>query len=283
MKDPLKKYIDDHRKDFDNLEVPEDAFGKIMAQLNENKTSETKTRTLFSHRIWAVAASVVLLLSLGIYRFWPEKHTSKPMVAIEESPKTSSSNSVETNSINRDSEYIASPKTKLKSELKIAEHSVPNHSDKNRISHINSVQSEQKTESNDSDKEVLHALELMNNQQSASSRLRGIELAKNISDSDQSITKLLTNIAVHDENTNVRLAAVDALSQELNHSEMMAKMQQIFLQQNDPMVQRELMAIFAQTENSQLNPETNAKLQSIAKDPTSERFVKDEAYAILMK
>jgi len=255
MKDPLKKYIDDHRKDFDNLEVPEDVFEKLMAQLNENKISETKTRTLFSHRIWAVAASVVLLLSLGIYRFWPERHTSKPMVAIEESPKTSSSNSVETNSINRDSEYIASPENQSKSQLKIAEHSVPDHSDKNRISHINSVQSEQKTESNDSDKEVLHALELMNNQQSASSRLRGIELAKNISDSDH----------------------------ELIHAEMMAKMQQIFLQQNDPMVQRELMAIFAQTENSQLNPETNAKLQSIAKDPTSERFVKDEAYAILMK
>ena len=123
----------------------------------------------------------------------------------------------------------------------------------------------------------------MNNEFSASSRLQGIALIKDFSDYDSKIIDFLSEKAISDENTNVRLAAVSALEIQHQNPAVTDRIQQIFVQQNDPMVQKELISFLAEKPTSEWSPEVNTKLLALAKDPTTVDFVKDEAYAVIMK
>lgn len=123
----------------------------------------------------------------------------------------------------------------------------------------------------------------MDNQFSASSRLQGIALVKSFPDYDSKIIDFLSEKAISDENTNVRLAAVSALEIQRQNPAVTDRIQQIFVQQNDPMVQKELISFLAGKQSSELSAEVNAKLLTLAQDPTTVAFVKDEAYAVIMK
>ena len=123
----------------------------------------------------------------------------------------------------------------------------------------------------------------MNKHFSASSRLQGIALVKRFSDYDSKIIELLSEKAISDENTNVRLAAVSALEIQHQNPAVTERIQQIFVQQNDPMVQKELISFLSEKQPSELSTEVNTKLLALAQDPTTEAFVKDEAYAVLMR
>lgn len=276
MKDPFKKYTEKHREAFDNLEVPEDALGKILLQLEEKKTKETKIRPLFSYKIWAVAASVVLFVSLGTFLFWPEKETSQPTVAVQKSPKTEAA---VTEKI-APKENNKTIQTDEKNDEELAKNSATQTSDNTQKTVVKTNFIAQKTETK-SEKE--NAIELMNNELSASSRLQGIALAKKFPYTDPQMIRLLSEKAVTDENTNVRLAAVDVLAEHSENPLINTKLQDIFLHQNDPMVQKELITIFAGFPPAELNEKVNEKLLSLAKNPTTEAFVKDEAYAVLLE
>jgi len=91
MKDPLKKYIQDHREEFDTLEVPEDMFDKIMLRLNETAVSEEKIVPLFSWKKWTVAASVAVIFSIGSYTLWNQKESERTRIAVHEKLKENGS------------------------------------------------------------------------------------------------------------------------------------------------------------------------------------------------
>ena len=76
---------------------------------------------------------------------------------------------------------------------------------------------------------------------------------------------------------------METLSVHLQNPEVGKNMRQIFLQQDDAMVQKELISILANQNSSELNTEVNAKLRELTSNPTTAAFVKDEAYAVLMK
>ncbi|SUX44996.1 hypothetical protein [Chryseobacterium indoltheticum] len=94
MKDSLKKYIEDHREEFDTLKVPEDTFDKIMSKLNEPAISE-KTIPLFTWKKWIAAASIVIIFSVGSFALWNQKENEKSSIAIREKTKTEDENLVE--------------------------------------------------------------------------------------------------------------------------------------------------------------------------------------------
>ena len=280
MKDPLKKYINDHRDEFDNLEVPDEMFDKIMSKLDNTTPSVGKTRSLFPLKNWAIAASVAIILSLGIFNLWEEKEIDKTVVTTKQSPKKEDENLVE-NSIPKNGLETSIIENKIrKNTAKVFAHKSSD-SPKQLIDNQNFVPNYNIENENHSDK--ASAIELMNNVFSASSRLQGIALIKDFSDYDSKIIDLLSEKAISDENTNVRLSAVSALEMQRQNSVVTDRIQQIFVQQNDPMVQKELISFLAEKPSSELSPEVNAKLMALAKDPTTVDFVKDEAYAVLMK
>ncbi|WP_159478808.1 HEAT repeat domain-containing protein [Chryseobacterium sp. 18068] len=279
MKDSLKKYIQDHREEFDTLEVPEEMFDKIMSRFNETAVSEEKTVPLFSWKKWSVAASVAVVFSVGLYAFWNHREGEKIMIVVHEKLKE-----------NESAVDVLNQKNDLKTvkiETVIQQNTgkafTKNNSDYSQeIIETKSLAQNDDLE-NESNFDELKALELINNQHSASSRLRGIDLLKSFSASDEKIINILSEKALSDENTNVRLAAVEALSVHIENTEVSKNIRQIFLNQDDPIVQKELIAILSEKNPSKLNSEVSAKLKELTLDPTTAVFVKDEAYAVLMR
>ncbi len=278
MKDSLKKYIEDHREEFDTLEVPEETFDKIMSKLNEPAISE-KTIPLFTWKKWIAAASIVIIFSVGSFALWNQKENKKSTIVIQEKTKTEDENLVE----------IIKPKNELQT-AKIMTTKQKNSSDvfeKNNLNHSKSIaETENLVQDNNLANEYglenAKALELMADEYSASSRLEGISLINNFSPSDEKMIAILSEKALSDENTNVRLAAVEALSAHIENTTVRDHIREIFLNQDDPFVQKELIAILAQ-KNPFLNSEVSAKLRELTLNPTTAAFVKDEAYAVLMK
>ena len=280
MKDSLKKYINDHRDEFDNLEVPDELFDNIMSKLDSSTPSVEKKRSIFLLKTWAIAASVAVILSLGIFNLWQEKEIDKTAIATKQTPKKEDENLVETSIPKKESATSIIENKIQKNTAKVLANNSSD-SPKQSIDNQNSIANYNIKDENHSDK--AKAIELMNNQFSASSRLQGIALVKNFSDYDAKIIDLLSEKAISDENTNVRLSAVSALEIQRQNPAVMDRIQQIFIQQNDPMVQKELISFLAEKPTSELSPEVNTKLLALAKDPTTVDFVKDEAYAVIMK
>ncbi|AZB29881.1 HEAT repeat domain-containing protein [Chryseobacterium balustinum] len=279
MKDSLKKYIQDHREEFDTLEAPEDTFDKIMSRLNETAVSEEKTVPLFSWKKWSVAASVAVVFSVGLYAFWNHREGEKTMIAVHEKLKENGS-AVDVLNQKNDLKTV---KIETIIQQNTGKAFTKNNSDYSRkIVETKSLAQNDNLE-NESNFDELKALELINNQHSASSRLRGIDLLKSFSASDEKIINILSEKALSDENTNVRLAAVEALSVHIENTEVSQNIRQIFLNQDDPIVQKELIAILSEKNLSKLNGEVSAKLKELTLDPTTAVFVKDEAYAVLMR
>lgn len=279
MKDQLKKYIQDHREEFDRLEVPEDTFDKIMLRLNETAVSEEKIVPLFSWKKWSVAASVAIIFSVGLYAFWNQKEGERTRIAVHEKFKEDESK-VDVLNQKNDLETV---KIETVIQQNTGKAFTQNNSDYlQKIVETKSLAQNDDLEG-ESNFDELKALELINNQHSASSRLRGIDLLKSFSASDEKIINILSEKALSDENTNVRLAAVEALSVHIENTEVSKNIRQIFLNQDDPIVQKELIAILTEKNPSQLNREVNAKLKELTLDPTTAVFVKDEAYAVLMR
>ena len=280
MKDSLKKYINDHRDEFDNLEVPDELFDNIMSKLDSSTPSVEKKRSIFLLKTWAIAASVAVILSLGIFNLWQEKEIDKTVFATKQTQKKEDEVLTNTSIVQEESETSIIENKIQKNTSKVLAY---NNSDypKQSIDNQNSIPNYNIEDENHSDR--ANAIELMNNQFSASSRLQGIALVKRFSDYDSKIIELLSEKAISDENTNVRLAAVSALEIQHQNPAVTERIQQIFVQQNDPMVQKELISFLAEKPSSELSPEVNTKLLALAQDPTTVDFVKDEAYAVLMK
>ncbi len=279
MKDSLKKYIEDHREEFDTLEVPEETFDKIMSKLNEPAISE-KTIPLFTWKKWIAAASIVIIFSVGSFALWNQKENEKSSIAIQEKTKTEDENLVE----------IIKPKNELKTAkiMTTKQENNPKVFEKNSLNHSKRIAEtknlvQDKNSANEYSLENAKALELMADEYSASSRLEGISRINNFSPSDEKMIAILSEKALSDENTNVRLAAVEALSTHIENTTVRDHIREIFLNQDDPFVQKELIAILAQKNPSKLNSEVSAKLRELTVNPTTAAFVKDEAYAVLMK
>ncbi len=281
MNDPLKKYVQDHREEFDTLEVPEDMFDKIMSGLNEPAQPVAgRSHLLFSLKTWAIAASVAMIAGTGTFIFLKEHEIKKPVIVTREKVKTRDENRSEIQiPENRQKTYgIITPEQDKTGENPVNKSSVRS----GETAEIKN-QEQQNYAINRTEEERTKAIELMNNTQSASSRLQGITLAKNISASDEMLIDLLYEKAVSDENTNVRLAAVETLAEQQENPGIAEKIRQAFIQQDDPVVQKELIMIVAGQKTSELSNEVNEKLRLLTRNPETAAYVKDEAYAVLMK
>lgn len=279
MKDPLKKYIQDHRDEFDTLEVPDEMFEKIMFKLHEQTVAKEKTIQLFFWRKMFLAASIVIIFGVGSYIVWNQDGDEEKIIAAQKKIKKQEGNSVDILKSEKALKITKIKADKREKADKVFVSNTPDPSKKVREETL--VQNNHAEIENNVNK--IKALALLNNQYSASSRLQGIALLKKNSISDQQLIRILSEKALSDENTNVRLAAVETLSEHIQNPEISRRIKQIFLQQDDAMVQKELIVILADQSSSELSTEVNAKLKELASNPTTEEFVKDEAYAVLMR
>jgi HEAT repeat protein len=120
---------------------------------------------------------------------------------------------------------------------------------------------------------------LMNNDQSASQRMTGVAVAYKFEKADDEIVTVLVKTMHEDPNTNVRMAALEALSK--FHEE--PKVRKVLIEslgiQKDPLVQIALIQLLVTMKEKGVLKD----LEKMTKDKTIMKAVKDEAYSGILK
>lgn len=120
---------------------------------------------------------------------------------------------------------------------------------------------------------------MLENDQSASKRIQGINVAFDIRKADDEVVNALVKTMNEDTNSNVRLAALEALSRFKSEAGVRKALISSLSIQKDPVVQIALIRLLVEMKEKSVVDD----LQRIVDDEESLRPVKDEAYSGLLK
>jgi anti-sigma factor RsiW len=120
---------------------------------------------------------------------------------------------------------------------------------------------------------------LIGNQQSASQRIQGVNVAMTIESADDDVVKALVKRMNEDPNTNVRLAALDALSKFHGEPLVRKALVESLATQKDPVVQIALIQLMVKIKEKGIVTD----LQRMVDDEQTMKAVKDEAYTGLLE
>ncbi len=122
-------------------------------------------------------------------------------------------------------------------------------------------------------------LAMLDNQQSASQRMVGVSVAYELETADDQIVQVLVKTLNEDTNSNVRLAALEALGKFSNEEVVRQSLIKSLTTQKDPVVQIALIQLLVKMkEKGVLN-----QLEKITKDASTMKAVKDEAHKGILK
>jgi HEAT repeats len=119
----------------------------------------------------------------------------------------------------------------------------------------------------------------LDNQESASQRMIAVSQVMEMEKPDDEIVKALVRTMNEDGNTNVRLAALDALSKFHQEPSVRKELINALGKQKDPVVQIALIQLMVKMKEKGVVND----LQKIVDDNKSMKAVKDEAYTGLLK
>ena len=119
----------------------------------------------------------------------------------------------------------------------------------------------------------------LNNEFSPSQRMMGVSVAYRLEKPDDEIVEALMKTMMEDENTNVRLAALEALGKFSSEPNIRTKLIQSLQKQKDPMVQISLIQLMVKMKEKGVMKE----LEKITTDEKTMKAVKDEAYNGILK
>lgn len=122
-------------------------------------------------------------------------------------------------------------------------------------------------------------LSMMGNDQSASQRIQGVNVSLNFAKADDAIVEALVKTMNEDPNSNVRLAALEALSRFINEKKVRQELVKSLEKQKDPVVQIQLIQLLVKIKEKGVVDD----LQKIVDDEGTMHAVKDEAYSAIMK
>ncbi|WP_282628041.1 HEAT repeat domain-containing protein [Empedobacter sedimenti] len=272
MNDPLKKYIDNNREAFENKEPSAELWKKIQANIpQQTKVLETPKRSITTY--WSIAASALVVVSAGLY-FVLNQHSDQNLnvnqqeivkKSVQVKPEAIKENPV---IFEKSSEEFKNNETIVASRIKESKNSKQNDLNTNQIITDNVKE------------DVLLAL---NDEQSTSNRIDAIAKLGEYEALNRNDLDALKQKALNDNNTIVRLNAIEVLAKKTPKSTVSEELTNVFLQQDDPMVQMELIGIIGKMDNNKTVPQLTKKLQEMVLDPQTMPFVKDEAYAVLLK
>ncbi len=120
---------------------------------------------------------------------------------------------------------------------------------------------------------------MMGNDQSASQRIQGVNVSLSFAKADDAIVDALVKTMNEDPNSNVRMAALEALSRFINEKKVRDEIVNSLPKQKDPIVQIQLIQLLVKIKEKGVVDE----LQKIVDDDETMHAVKDEAYSAIMK
>jgi hypothetical protein len=120
---------------------------------------------------------------------------------------------------------------------------------------------------------------MIENPQSASKRMQGVNVALTIGSADDEVVSALVKAMNEDPNSNVRLAALEALSKFQHEPSVRSSLIRSLSIQKDPVVQIVLIQLLVKMKEKGVVNELN----NIINDSTSIQAVKDEAHGGILK
>jgi len=129
----------------------------------------------------------------------------------------------------------------------------------------------------DENRRVMMAM--LENQQSASQRITGLSVAYEMDKPDDEIVGVLVKTMNEDPNSNVRLAAMDALGKFINEATVRNALIQSLSSQKDPVVQIALIQLLVKMKEKSVVKQ----LEKMTQDASTMKAVKDEAYSGILK
>lgn len=261
MNDQLKKFVDDNRDDFDQLEPSAVIFQKIKSELKNKTQKEEKRKNihLVVNYKWLVAASLVIvtfITYLTVNKSNPVNNKVDNQLVITKNPP-----------IQKKIDDITSSNIEVsKKQL------VKNTSGTLKRSKRNIILKELKF----IDMPAVYAD--LKDSTSASTRLAAILKIQNSGIINYDIIDKLSKTLNADANSNVRLAALNIMSKYAQDNYVANAFLQSLVNQKDPLVQLGLIELLSHTNN----PKLDDKLYALANDPTTFAAVKDQAYLVLL-
>ncbi|WP_300603808.1 HEAT repeat domain-containing protein [Niabella sp.] len=273
-KDILKEFVSENRDDFDDQEPGSDVLRKIQAQLGlEPSVAAPRKKVVRLQYWWAAAAIIVVIIGIAVL-FQPHKIIETPIAAT--TPPASEAPAIpldKKDSIASGSSMVAGvahpeqKKAVIKKRRKMA-------TEKN----INAGMDAQ-TEIAASDNTANDWRSALQNE-SSSTRLAAILASGkgNVVLSNNDL-QTLSNTMNNDENSNVRLAALEVLKKQENQAVVKDLLLQSVARQDDPVVQMELLASLSSDQATKVKQ----KLLDITQNPITIDAVRNQAYAALLR
>jgi hypothetical protein len=256
MNDPIKDFIEQNRAEFDHLEAPAFDMSKFKAKAPIAALRKSRVLTLPTAAKWLAAAS--LFIAVATFFFFNQEQEQKAIRDLDpQNAKISTVDLPAAEQVKKNANAFVHTKRPhiLSSAKRRSNRPAPA-----VITHSESL------------------FEKLADSSSASRRLAAIlEIKKQGKLSNYVIDRLAASLN-KDNNSNVRLAALDLLKGYSSDKYVSSVLVTSLATQTDPMVQLELVTLLGNMEHLKIEE----KLYALAADPNTFGAVKDEAYSILL-
>lgn len=272
MEDKLKKFVRDNREAFGTKAPSAEVWNRIKSQIEPPK----KERKISITWMWSAAAVILVLFTVGL--LWQRNQNVVDVPSEGYIAQTDTTNEEEP-TLSSLTEISVQAKAEIAAVVNIE--AIPDRPKPKEQDEPTSVAPDEKM--GDLTAKTTEMLAMLNDPHSAIKRLDAVLQAGELREVPTEIMEQLYMTVNHDPNSNVRMAALELLMAHTPMSEWDEKIQDVFVQQDDPVLQVELMHVMAAVDSISINTTTENKLHEITEDPLAIDFVKEQAYAVLMK
>jgi hypothetical protein len=245
--DHLEKFIRNHAGEFDTRTPGPEVLSRILRQMEKGETGKKKGIWISMRYSRATAACLVILAGAAV--FWITRPEQTPVPAI-------------TAQTNTPATTITAPAKELPETNLLPEHVEPATGDITPAFH-----------KADGKREIIFTG--LRNMDAPSQRMIAVSKAYQLVNIDHDIIDALTKTLNSDPNTNVRLAALEALGKFHREPYVKKKLVGSLKKQNDPMVQIALIELLTNMREKSILQELN----KIVNDTRTMEAVKDHAYS----
>jgi len=258
MKTKLEKFIEENRSAFDDRVPGDDVLARIQQRMGHTEKAPVKKGIVISFKTirWAAAACVIVLAGIGVWWMNMDAKQQDQIMLAGVKPTTENKATQETEK----QEAIKTQETKEQEPVTIQPAETATFA---------STKTDQR-------KEMLFAS--LSNMESASTRIAAAMRAYEMKNADREIVDALLTTMNSDPNTNVRLAALEALAKFHREPYVKKQLTASLKKQKDPMVQVELIQVLTKMKQTSILNE----LEKLVKDANTSEAVKDRAYSSIL-
>ncbi len=258
MSSELEKFIQQNREAFDDRTPGTDVLARIQERMAQTPVKEDRPKALvISFRTLRMVAAACVLVLAGFAIWWVNQDASTTKVIVASTQDQQQIN----NNPTIPKEETIQPNT-------IASIPVPEKT--------MGETARQLVNENDQQKQMLFAS--LGNMESPSTRIAAAMKAYRMPEVDKEIIDALVTTMHEDPSTNVRLAALEALSRFHRETYVKKKLIASLKKQKDPMVQIELIHVLTEMKQKSILND----LQKMVQDVNTNDAVKERAYSSIL-